>query len=387
MKKNIVLPMLLAAAVSVLAFYLALRNVPFSELWEYLGDINYWWVVPATAVILVTFLLRVVRWQAILSSNRKVDFKGAYHPLMIGFMINCIIPGRVGEVARPLILQRKEGIPFTSGLATVAAERLFDALFLITFLAVAVTFLPMDPGMDITFGGYHLREETLRALAGGAAKLSFVMIAFVILVSVEKTRGWIKGAAGRLPDLAFFASDELREKIERWISRPVQDIMDNVAGGFELVKRPRILVACIFLSAAIWSLQAFSYYLLTFGTPNVGLSYLEMFAVMVIICFFIALPSVPGYWGLWEAGGVFAMALFGIPAMEAAGFTLTNHVIQMLPVILAGLVSAVVTGAGLKRLAAAGEPTIEGDDPLPEEGTSVGAGVGQPEPASSDSRK
>jgi len=36
---------------------------------------------------------------------------------MIGFMINCILPGRVGEVARPIILKKKENVPFSTGLA------------------------------------------------------------------------------------------------------------------------------------------------------------------------------------------------------------------------------------------------------------------------------
>ena len=68
---------------------------------------------------------------------------------------------------------------------------------------------------------------------------------------------------------------------------------------------------------------------------------------MIIVCFFIALPSAPGYWGLWEAGGIFAMSLFGVSAKDAAGYTLTNHVIQMVPVIITGLVSAMITGVNI----------------------------------------
>jgi hypothetical protein len=72
-----------------------------------------------------------------------------------------------------------------------------------------------------------------------------------------------------------------------------------------------------------------------------------MFAVMVIICLFIALPSVPGYWGVWEAGGVFAMSLFGIPTDAAAGFTLANHGVQVFPVVIVGFVSAIITGVNI----------------------------------------
>jgi hypothetical protein len=101
------------------------------------------------------------------------------------------------------------------------------------------------------------------------------------------------------------------------------------------------------LTLVIWALHAFSYYLFALGCPGITLTFLELTAVMIIICFFISLPSAPGYWGLWEAGGVFGMLLFGVSAREAAGFTLASHAIQLFPVIIAGLVSAFITGVNI----------------------------------------
>jgi hypothetical protein len=72
-----------------------------------------------------------------------------------------------------------------------------------------------------------------------------------------------------------------------------------------------------------------------------------MYAVMIIICLFIALPSVPGFWGLWEAGGVFALSLFGVSTNAAAGFTLANHGIQLFPIIFVGFISAVITSVNI----------------------------------------
>ena len=72
--------------------------------------------------------------------------------------------------------------------------------------------------------------------------------------------------------------------------------------------------------------------------------------VMIIICLFIALPSVPGFWGLWEAGGVFALSIFGIPANQGVGFTIVNHVVQIIPVIIIGVISAVITGVNIWKL-------------------------------------
>jgi uncharacterized membrane protein YbhN (UPF0104 family) len=87
------------------------------------------------------------------------------------------------------------------------------------------------------------------------------------------------------------------------------------------------------------------------GCPGINLSFLELYATMVILCFFISLPSAPGFWGIWEAGGVFGLLIFGVPAKEAAGFTLANHVIQMIPVVIVGLIAAIITGVNVVQIA------------------------------------
>jgi len=104
------------------------------------------------------------------------------------------------------------------------------------------------------------------------------------------------------------------------------------------------------LTVIIWAVQVYSYYLFAKGCPGIEISLIEMTAVMTIICFFIALPSVPGFWGLWEAGGIFALSLFGVEASHAAGYTLANHAVQMFPVIIVGLISALHIGAKLSGL-------------------------------------
>ena len=111
------------------------------------------------------------------------------------------------------------------------------------------------------------------------------------------------------------------------------------------------ILLCLGFSFFIWVVNALSYYVMALGCPGLlHLSLFEITATMIIICFFIALPSVPGFWGLWEAGGVFALSLFAVAPKDAAGFALASHAAQMFPVIIAGLVSALVYGVNIKQL-------------------------------------
>ncbi len=350
MKKNLTISLLLGIFLSALALYFAFRNVPLADLFSYLISINYIWVIPAVLVGMFTFVLRALRWQVLLAAVKKLNFWRVFHPMMTGFMLNSIFPWRLGEVARPIILKKKEKIPFSTGFATVAAERVFDVSVLIVFFAIVLSNLEIDPHLSITFGSHILNSETLVTISNGMLVLCFLLIAGIVMVSIQRTRMLINGLVLRLPALFFWKSSLFKEKIRAGICSRLVGIVENFAIGFSMVKEPKKVLACLLLSILIWSLSAFSLYVMSLGRPGIDLSFLELSAVLIIICFFIALPSVPGFWGLWEAGGVFALSIFGVSAKEAAGFTLANHAAQMFPVIIVGLISAILTGINVWRI-------------------------------------
>ncbi len=355
MKKNMTISFIGGVLLSAGALYFAFKNVPIAELLKYLVSINYFWVLPAVLVAVLSFMLRAVRWQIILESTRKISFWRAFHPLMIGFMINCVLPGRLGEVARPMILQKEEKVPFTTGLATVVAERIFDICLLILLFILTAGALKIDPDQYVAFGTYQLNKETLQTVFDTMLKLAAVLIAGIALFSIGRVRNLIYSTILLTPSLFFFAGKRFKTAVGNKVCQPVINILKNIAQGFALIRYPKKIFLCAGYSVLIWGLQACSYFLFSLGSPGIHLTYLEITTVMVIICIFISLPSVPGWWGLWEAGGVFALALFGISAKDAAGFTLANHAIQVIPVILIGLVSAMILSVNIRRLSLEGK--------------------------------
>lgn len=347
MNKKLIISFLIGILISAAALYFAFRNVPFTDLLQYLKTINFLWVLPAILMVLVSFVLRAIRWQYIVTSSHPIGFREAYHPMMIGFMINLVLPGRLGELARPAILHRKENVPFITGLATVAAERVFDLLLLLVFFAFMFTTIEIDPNFVMSFGEHKLNRATLEAVFSGMAKMGVVLILGMIIVSLDSFRRRLTAMISAFPSFLFFISPVFQKKISDRICRPIINMIEKVAQGFTLLKSPKKIAVCTLLTAAVWSLQAFSYYVCAMGTPGVDVSFFEMYASMIIICFFIALPSVPGWWGLWEAGGVFALMLFGVSSKNAIGYTLVNHAVQVFPIILAGLISALLTSVNI----------------------------------------
>lgn len=343
--------MIIGLLLSGFALYVIFKNIPLPELVSYLKSVNYWWVIPSVAISLLSFLIRVVRWQLLLSPVKKTSFWSAHHPLMIGFMLNCLLPGRLGELARPAIFCKKENVAFSKVLATVGAERVFDVVVLLLSFVMVLATVEISPTLDLSFGNYHMNKATLEMIGVTTLRLSFALIACIALVSVRQSREFIKRTILSLPGFVFFAGSAFREKIREKLCLSLTHMIDNVATGLDLLKSPKKVSLCLGLSFLVWAVAGISYYVMAFGCPGIDLSFVQMYAMMVILCLFISLPSAPGFWGLWEAGGVFGLLIFGVSGKEAAGFTLANHVFQMLPVIIMGLISAIITGLNVVRVA------------------------------------
>ena len=268
--------------------------------------------------------------------------------MMIGFMLNGILPGRLGELARPAVLRQQSRVPFATGLGTVLAERILDMLTLLALFAWILPRLDLNQSQAVTFGGYRLDGPVILAAGRTTLGLALSAIAAVVFftwgpvrISILKVCPTTGGGHPRAFTLAH------RRWIDNRIVLPLTAGLDHLASGLGLVQRPGRLLGCIGLSALIWLLTVCSFHVLAFGFPGIELRFTQTAAVMAVICFCIALPSVPGWWGLWEAGGVFALSLFGIEAGPALAFTLVNHAAQLFPAILVGWVSMLISGMRL----------------------------------------
>ncbi|MFO7930451.1 MAG: lysylphosphatidylglycerol synthase transmembrane domain-containing protein [Thermodesulfobacteriota bacterium] len=342
----------LAAGVllSAAGFYFAFRSVPFDLLVESLAEVNYLWMIPGVAIGLASFAVRALRWRVILGSTLKLPFGSAFHSLMIGFMINSVLPGRVGELARPAIIKKQDNVPFSLGLTTIAAERLLDAVALMVLFAWVLATVHIDPAMEIEFRGRHLDAKTLDILSQALTRVCIILAAAVGAVSIPAVQRFLKTVIMKAPLLVFSEGSGPEKKVREKIALPLTRILDHVVSGLSMVRQPVNILLCLVYSLAIWLMQALSLYVLTFGFPGLSLGFDEITTVFIIICFFVMLPSVPGYWGLWEAGGVFALALFGVGAELAAGFSIISHVMLIVPVIAVGIFSAAVTGVNIFRV-------------------------------------
>src|SRR5947208_1591121 len=201
----------LGLAVSAFFLYLAVRNVPPSEVWDALSQSDYWWTIPSVALLFVAQAVRALRWQYLFAAATRPPYRPVFEATLLGQCFNNILPARAGEVARIFALHRTAEASRAETTSTVVAERLCDVLVLLALLFVFVPWFP-----HVTW----LRTAAIFAVILFAATVAIVVVLlrwgerpFLVVLrrlpflSLERAEqaaaGFVRGAASlRDPRLA-----------------------------------------------------------------------------------------------------------------------------------------------------------------------------------------
>ena len=102
---------LLGFAVSAVFLYLFLKGQQWGETLEAFKAFRYAYLLPCVAVYLSSFLFRSCRWQMLLRPLKSISFPTSFVVIMISWMANNILPARMGEFVRALVIGKKDEAP------------------------------------------------------------------------------------------------------------------------------------------------------------------------------------------------------------------------------------------------------------------------------------
>src|SRR5215210_207776 len=143
-------------AISVALLYWTLKDVDPGELWSVLRHSSIgWWVLAMVAATSI-FPLRAIRWRLILDPVAPdIPIGMLWRAIAVGMMVNNLYPARAGELARAFALTRETPrVGFAASFASLAVDRVFDAVVLLLLLIVGMFELPA--GRDTVVAGQPL---------------------------------------------------------------------------------------------------------------------------------------------------------------------------------------------------------------------------------------
>ncbi|HTM23798.1 MAG TPA: lysylphosphatidylglycerol synthase transmembrane domain-containing protein [Vicinamibacterales bacterium] len=333
--------LVLALTIGLLAFFL--RGVDLAGVWTATRRADGRLLVLAVCITMTTYALRAFRWQYLLAAIGPTHFSTAFRTTVIGFAASFLLPARPGEVLRPFLLARREGLPPTAAFATIILERLLD---LVVVLMLFGTFVALvDPASLAGDPAMYARVKAGGLLAA-AASVSGLVVFFLLAGHPERLGEWALRIERVLPER---------------LARAVAGLVATFAQGLAVMRQPRRLLVSLILSFPLWLSIAAGIWV-TSRAFHMTFGYLGSFLVMTLLVVGVAMPTPGQIGGFHEMYKLAVMTFFGVPESAAVGGAVVLHAVSFLPVTLLGLVFMTREGLTLGRMRqmAAEEKTEDG---------------------------
>jgi uncharacterized protein (TIRG00374 family) len=283
-------------------------------------------VLCATAI----FPVRALRWQAILEPvASRIPIGPLWRATAIGMMVNNVLPARAGELARAYALKKEVRVPFATGLASLVVDRLFDAIVLLLLAAVAL----IDPALS---GTQMLGGRPLSAFGAGAGAI----VLFLLLGTYA---------------LIFFPTQLLRlfELFARRVSPSVEArgrrVLETFINGLSVLRSPRRFATVFGWSIAHWLLNAFGIWL-AFKAVGITAPFSAALFLQAFIALGTAVPSAPGFFGVFEYMSIEGLSVYGVGRQQAATWAIGYHLFSFVPITLIGAYYFTRLGVKLRDL-------------------------------------
>ena len=325
--------------VSVALLVWVLLRIHPREVWTHAQQANGLLLLLTVVVATVTFPVRTIRWRLILRDvdGQRFPWMPLWHATTIGFMANNLLPARAGEVARAYVAARQlpGRVRFSTALASIGVERVFDGLVMLGLMAVAIA-APSFPAQALV-GGRSVSAITTAAAAvfGGLLVLA--------LVVVHRPAPW----------LTLFERIARRVLPPRYAERLIHGA-EGIVAGLVVLKSPGRFAAVLFWSLVLWIKNAAAF-AICFYAFGLDLPLEAALLLQGIIGFGVALPSSPSGIGVFEAATLVTLQLYGVDSSLAVSYALTYHLTTFLPITLIGLWSLSRLHIGLRELRTSAE--------------------------------
>jgi len=292
------------ALVLVFLLFRVVLNVDFSNILELVRSANPTLLLAALVAYYLTFPLRSLRWWLVLRNvGTHVRYGDATEILFLSWFVNCLVPAKLGDLYRAYLLRATYAASISRTVGTIFLERIAD-LVLIFSLALAAGFW--------SFRGKNRPEVDALFLTG------FVFVtALIIFIVVLRWQG---------------------RRLTKFLPGRVADLYERFHEGSTGAMRPVVLAQVGALTGAVWLLEGLRvlFVIRALDLPGVHIGISGSIFVALGASLLTAIPLTPAGIGFVQAGIVFMLALYGVPAEEATAVALVDFVISTLSVIVIG---------------------------------------------------
>lgn len=321
---------LLTLVLAVVLLVLAFRGVDWAELLDTVRQGRLEYIVLAFWIMTVSYFLRSLRWRTLLSAQKTLHPLTTFWGTCVGYLGNYFLPARAGEFIRSGLIARRSGLNVLYILATALTERIIDAALLVLIIIVLLPMLLADAVPDWLLSA---RQAMLVVGFGG----------LLGLLVAPRLEGLLLNILHRLP-----LPESLRARL--------QNLLEKFLLGMRAFQHPARGAIFLLLTVIIWSLDV----VVAMQVANafdIVLTPLQILFLLAALGLSSALPSTPGYLGIYQFVAVSVLTPFGVEQSQALVFILAFQAMTYVLVLVWGLLGLWRLNLGLSDADAESTPT------------------------------
>ncbi len=330
--------------ISLLFLCLFLYRTDFAEINRALREANYILLFPGLLIYFVGVFFRAVRWRYLLKPIGNFSAFRLFPLVVIGFLVNNVLPGRLGLVARAYILGERESISKMATAGTMVVEQIFDGLTLLLFAAILSLFIPLT----------GLLQQIVYVAAG-----LFLVALLVIFILASSRRLTKRGIA----ILLYLLPMRWREKVGGWLILLVE--------GLAIMRSPHKLAMVLTISMGVWLCEAGLFYFVALSFDLQQPFYVMLLVTSIASLSWALIFVAPGGVGPFDWFCQQALLFFvpaGAVAAEYTGlvtaYVIVLHALLLLPMIALGFMFLWIENLSLAKIVPGQEQKlVERNDP------------------------
>jgi uncharacterized protein (TIRG00374 family) len=294
-----VVSLAVAALLAGVLLYYSLRGIEWRQVARIVAGAAPGGITLAACIGTTTLFLRACRWRILLNAEGNVSVSTAFWATTAGYFGNNFLPARAGELVRTFMISSRSELENAYVLATALSERVADAVVLVVISAVVLLILPAQTGW----------------VAAAARPFAILGLLGALAIAVVPLLGSVaRSAIERAP-----LPHALRPRLIT--------AMEHGLRGMRAFHDARRLSGFLGLTILIWSLDAL-------GTVVVGaalglrIPISVAFLLMAGLGLGSALPSTPGYVGIYQFVAVTVLTPFGFSRTDAIAYILVAQALM-----------------------------------------------------------
>ncbi|HEX7344881.1 MAG TPA: lysylphosphatidylglycerol synthase transmembrane domain-containing protein [bacterium] len=310
---------LFSGEAGILAAFFGQPRIKLHQLGEVLTQVRFFYIILSVLLLIFSLFFRAQRWRIILQPvSPQIRYWPVYAAMNAGYMINNVLPLRLGEILRAYILGKAENVSKSSVLATIIVERVIDSLAALILLGITLFFFPFPDW--IRNGLFYL----------GGAIILLVIFLFALLIKTAWTLELLRRMLKPFP--------------QKW-TEPVLKAINSFSGGLEILRSSHHYIAVLIHTVILQICYIVSVFVILLAFNLMAPEYpkiidnplLASVVLLVIITIGISIPSAPGAVGTFHGIVAFGVSLFGVSAEISLGFAIILHLVNYIPLTALGL--------------------------------------------------